>query len=58
MEQAKGRDKATRRKISIVIPDALLQEATFAAPEERRDVGALTSRLAVQHLRARNGARP
>ena len=57
MEQAKVRDKATRRKTSIVIPDALLQEAKFAALEERRDVGALPSRLAEQHLKARNGAR-
>ena len=56
MEQAKGRDKATRRKISIVIPDTLRQEATFVAQKERRDVGALPSRLAEWHLKARTGA--
>lgn len=57
MEQAEGRDKVTRRKTHIVIPDALLQEAKFAAPEEQADVGALPGRLAEQHLKARNGTR-
>ena len=57
MEQATGRDKATRRETSIVIPDALLQEATFAAlEEERSDVGALLGQLAERYLKARNGA--
>ena len=57
MEQAEGQDKAIRRKTSIVIPDTLLQEAKFAALEERRDVGASPSRLAEQHREARTGAR-
>ena len=57
MEQAQGRDKATRRKTSIVMPDALLQAVKSAALEEQADVGALPCRLAARYVKARTGAR-
>jgi vacuolar-type H+-ATPase subunit C/Vma6 len=57
MGKAKGQEKVTRRKTSIVISDGLLQELKFAALEERTDVSALLGRLAEQYLKARRGGR-
>jgi hypothetical protein len=57
MGKAKGPEKATRRKTSIVIPDRLLQELKFAALKERTDVSALLGRLAEQYLKARRAGR-
>jgi hypothetical protein len=57
MGKTKGREEATRRKTSIVIPDGLLRDLKFAALEERTDVSALLCRLAEQYLKARKGGR-
>jgi hypothetical protein len=57
MGTAPTKKSSERRKTSIVIPDALLQELKFAALEERTDVSALLCRLAESYLKTRKGSK-
>ena len=47
------RQKDTKVKTSITMPDAVLQGLRHAAVEERTDVSALLTRLAETYLKAR-----
>jgi len=57
MGKVKRQEQDTRRKTSIVIPDALLHRIKLAALEERTDVSALLCRLAEAYLKSRKGGR-